>query len=96
MIQEFTEGVRQLGTPNIATVSQIGYIDLRVSMSAGAVPADLDGCEGNFNGIDAPESIVGKPEDVFQALRARDVVKDAGKQAAPSAVSPSDSGAADA
>lgn len=51
---------------DIAPVVQIGFIDLRVAYATGVVACDIDGVEGNFNGVESPESIIGKPDDVFR------------------------------
>lgn len=75
-------------TRNISSISQIGYVDLRIAMATGTVPADLSGTENNDNGIDDPRSIIGKPDDVFSAMRANAAYKEVSEGAAPSAVSP--------
>lgn len=77
-------------TPNISVVSQIGYVNLRVAMATGSVPADLSGTENASNGIDDPRSIMGKPDDVFSAMRANDAYKAVSESSggAPSPVSP--------
>lgn len=90
MKQVFTEGVLEPMSRNKAVVSQIGYIDLRVAYATGEVPSDLEGVEGNFNGIDDPNSIMGTPDDVFSAMRAADAAK--AVVAAKSAESPEGEG----
>lgn len=60
---------------DIAPVVQIGFIDLRVAYATGVVACDIDGVEGNFNGVESPESIIGKPDDVFSAMRAAKAVE---------------------
>lgn len=60
---------------DIASVVQIGFIDLRVAYATGVVPCDIDGVEGNFNGVESPESIIGRPDDVFAAMRAAKAVE---------------------
>lgn len=64
------------GGRNLTSVSQIGYIDLRVAYSSGVVAADLEGSLADVNGIDEPATIVGRPDDVFAALRSKEVVND--------------------
>lgn len=80
--------------PNIYAVSQIGFVNLRVAMASGSVPADLSGTENATNGIDDPRSIIGKPDDVFSAMRANKAYKDISKSegGAPSSVSPDNGG----
>ena len=90
MVQNFDVGVLEPFTSNIAVVSQIGYIDLRVAFATGEVPADLEGVEGNFNGIDDPNSIIGSPDDVFSAMRAAEAAE--AVVAVPSAESPEGKG----
>lgn len=92
MKQEFSIGIRQPFSENIAVVSQIGYIDLRVAYETGSVPADLEGVEGNFNGINEPSSIIGSPDDVFSAIRAKEAV--AATAVATSTESPEGAGGA--
>ena len=65
-----------VGGRNLTSVSQIGFIDLRIAYSSGVVAADLEGSLADVNGIDEPSSIVGRPDDVFSAIRSKDVVND--------------------
>lgn len=44
-------------------------IDLGKAMANGSVPADLTSSPDNYNGIEEPESILGRPSDVFEADR---------------------------
>lgn len=91
MIQEFDPVVipSEGFTENMSTVSQIGYVNLRVAMATGTVPADLTGTENATNGIEDPRSIIGKPDDVFSAMRANDAYKEVSiNGGAPSTVSP--------
>lgn len=71
MIQDFKIGVCKPFSKNIAVVDQVGFIDLRVASATGEVPSDLEGVEGQFNGIEDPKSIIGRPDDVFSAMRAQ-------------------------
>lgn len=74
---------------NISTVSQIGYVNLRVAMATGSVPSDLSGTENVSNGIEDPKSIIGKPDDLFSVLRANEAYKEvSGNGGASSTVSP--------
>lgn len=76
MVQIFEPVVLVEGefSPNLHPVEQSGYIDLRVSSASGVVPADLEGTEGSFNGIDDPASILGMPDDQFSAIRSAKAV----------------------
>lgn len=60
-------------------VSQFGYIDLRVASRDGVVNGDLDGQDLKLNGIDEPESILGRPDDIFKAYRMKDYVSAASR-----------------
>lgn len=73
MIQEFKINPIEPLSQDFVEVSQFGYIDLRVALSTGEVPSDLQGVEGSYNDIDEPSSIIGKPDDVFAAMRAKEV-----------------------
>lgn len=81
MIQVFEPVVIVSGefSPNIASVEQYGYVDLRVAYANASVPSTLEGVEGSFNGIDDPKSILGMPDDVFSAMRAAKAVGDVAK-----------------
>lgn len=59
-------------------VSQYGFIDLVEAVNNGAVPTYLSDTEVAYNDIEDPESILGKPRDVFEAYRMQDYVKNAG------------------
>lgn len=59
-------------------VDQYGFIDLVECISNGAVPTTISDTEMDYNGIEDPASILGKPHDVFEAYRMQDYVKTAG------------------
>lgn len=75
---------------NVSTVSQYGYIDMRVAYATGVVPSSLEDTSNPSNGIDEPSSIIGRPDDIFSVKRAFQTYKDvsAAGSAAPSDVSP--------
>lgn len=76
MVQSFdVEIIKDGFSRTIKSVEQIGFIDLRVAFATGVVPCDIDGVEGNFNGVENPASILGKPDDVFSAMRAAKAVE---------------------
>ena len=58
--------------PNIQSVSQIGAIDLREAYANSVVPGSIEETEVDYNGIDDPKSIIGRPDDIFAAKRAFD------------------------
>lgn len=59
-------------SPNIQFVSQIGAIDLREAYANSVVPGSIEETEVDYNGIDDPKSIIGRPDDIFAAKRAFD------------------------
>lgn len=63
---------------DIKEVDQFGFVDLVECMSNGQVPSSVSNTEDEYNGIDDPASIMGKPHDVFEAYRMNDYVKRAG------------------
>lgn len=54
---------------DIKPVDEYGWIDAAVAYINKSVPSDLVTQESDYNGIDDPDSILGKPDDVFSALR---------------------------
>lgn len=49
-------------------VSSVGFVDLRAAMVNNAVPSQVPGTDDDYNGIDIPDSILGKPRDIFEAM----------------------------
>lgn len=49
-------------------VSSTGFVDLQSAMVNSAVPSQIPGTDDDYNGIDDPASILGKPSDVFEAM----------------------------
>lgn len=49
-------------------VSPSGFVDLQSAMVNSAVPSQIPGTDDDYNGIDDPASIMGKPRDVFEAM----------------------------
>lgn len=44
-------------------------VDLGKALENGSVPSDLNFDDTRYNGIDEPESIMGRPSDAFEADR---------------------------
>lgn len=59
-------------------VSQYGFVNLVESVRNGVVPSSISDTEVEYNDIEDPASILGKPHDVFEAYRMQDYVKTAG------------------
>lgn len=68
---------------DIAPVDQFGFIDLKASLAESVVPSQMPDSETDYNGIDEPDKVLGKPHDIFEAM-------DAQKAAEQLAVSESD------
>lgn len=70
---------------DIQEVDQFGFVDLNECLANGEVPASIADSEDQYNGIDDPAEILGKPSDVFDAYRMGDYIKDKGtiKEPAP-------------
>lgn len=49
-------------------VSQTGYVDLKDAFVHMTIPPQLAEAETDYNGIEDPQSILGKPRDVFEAM----------------------------
>lgn len=49
-------------------ISRTGYIDLKSAMVNHAIPSNIAESEDDYNGIEDPASILGKPRDVFEAM----------------------------
>lgn len=49
-------------------VSTTGFVDMRLAMVNSAIPSQIPGTEDDYNGIEDPASILGKPRDVFEAM----------------------------
>lgn len=53
---------------DIAPVEQFGFIDLKTALDSSMVPSQLPESESDYNGIDEPAQILGKPHDIFEAI----------------------------
>ena len=63
---------------DISPVDQVGFIDLAECLLNGEVPASIADSEDQYNGIEDPGEILGKPSDVFEAYKMADYVKSVG------------------
>lgn len=58
---------------DLQEVDQFGFVDLVKSISEGFVPSDIGVSAESFDGQEIdPESLIGKPSDVFEAIRIQD------------------------
>ena len=53
---------------DIAPVDEFGFIDLKSALHNSVVPSQMPESETDYNGIDDPQQILGKPRDVFEAI----------------------------
>lgn len=49
-------------------VSNLGFVDLKSAMVNHALPSQIADSEVDYNGIEDPSSILGRPTDVFEAM----------------------------
>lgn len=59
---------------DLKPVDEYGWIDAAVAYINKSVPSDMVTQESDYNGIEDPDSILGKPDDVFSALRMQERV----------------------
>lgn len=60
---------------DIKEVDQFGFVDLGLCIQTGSVPSDVTASVSNYNGIEDPQSIIGSPSDIFEAMRMHDEIK---------------------
>lgn len=63
---------------DINEVDQFGFIDLIECLSNGEVPSTIADSEDQYNGIEDPSEILGKPSDVFECYKMGDYIKSVG------------------
>lgn len=56
---------------DIAPVDQFGFIELKDALANSIVPSQMPDSESDYNGIDEPDKVIGKPRDIFEALDAQ-------------------------
>lgn len=56
---------------DIAPVEQFGFIELKDALANSIVPSQMSESETDYNGIDEPDKILGKPRDIFEAMDAQ-------------------------
>ena len=56
---------------DIAPVDQFGFIDLKASLAESVVPSQMPDSDTDYNGIDEPEKVLGRPRDIFEAMDAQ-------------------------
>ena len=53
---------------DVAPVDQFGFIDLKTALDSSIVPSQLPESESDYNGIEDPAQVLGKPHDIFEAI----------------------------
>lgn len=62
---------------DLSPVEQFGFIDLKTALSESVVPSQMPDSDADYNGIDDPDKILGKPADVFEAVDAQKAIEKA-------------------
>lgn len=60
---------------DIAPVEQFGFIELKDALANSIVPSQMPESDSDYNGIDEPDKVLGKPHDIFEALDAQQVAE---------------------
>lgn len=63
---------------DIMAVEPFGFVNLIEAVDNGCVPSFVSNTEDNYNDIEDPSTILGKPRDVFEAYRMSDYIKNNG------------------
>lgn len=53
---------------DLQPVDQFGFIDLKVALASSSVPSQMPDSDTDYNGIDEPDMVLGKPRDIFEAI----------------------------
>lgn len=70
---------------DLAEVDQFGFIDINKAFANGYVPGSNSSVTVEFDDAEDPSAIIGKPSDVFEAMRMQDVLMAGIKEANASA-----------
>lgn len=62
---------------DLKPVDQFGFIDLKVALDSASVPSQMPDSESDYNGAEDPESVVGRPRDIFEAIDAQKALESA-------------------
>ena len=71
---------------DLAPVDQFGFIELKSALAESVVPSQLPDSDSDYNGIEEPDQVLGKPRDIFEAIDAQKVAE----QIASSGTDPED------
>lgn len=53
---------------DLKPVEQFGFIDLKTALDSSIVPSQMPESETDYNGIEDPNQVLGKPSDIFEAI----------------------------
>lgn len=56
---------------DLAPVEQFGFIELKDALANSIVPSQMPESETDYNGIDEPDKVLGKPHDIFEVMDAQ-------------------------
>lgn len=62
-------------------VDQFGFIDLKSALDSSVVPSQMPESDTDYNGIEDPQQILGKPRDIFEAIDTQNAVEAAASAA---------------
>lgn len=60
---------------DLTPVDQHGFTDLKSALANSCVPSVMPETDVDYNGIDNPDSILGTPRDIFEAIDAQKAVE---------------------
>lgn len=60
---------------DVMAVEPFGYVNLVEAVENGTVPSFINNVEAQYNDIDDPRTIIGKPGDIFEMYRMNDYIK---------------------
>jgi hypothetical protein len=60
---------------DLAPVEQFGFIELKDALANSIVPSQMPESDSDYNGIDEPDKVLGRPSDIFEAMDAQKVAE---------------------
>lgn len=69
---------------DLTPVSPYPSLDLKAALANSTVPTVLPGAESDYNGVQAPEEIIGTPRDIFEAIDMQRAIESAAADQAES------------
>lgn len=67
---------------DLKPVEQYGFIDLKTALDSSVVPSQMPDSETDYNGIEEPEQIAGRPSDIFEAIDAQKALESSAVESA--------------